>query len=154
MEEKKVFRSRISVLLIGFVLVSLIPCSIPMLINKMYPSLYILGGTFVFIVFIFTRTRYIISDGKLYVKIGIIPFGSVAISKIVSMERSYNPLSSPACSLKRLRIDIEKEAKFPYLLISPVREQEFIEELKAVNPDISVHVPDDKGRWRVQDWDI
>jgi hypothetical protein len=70
------------------------------------------------------------------------------------VERSYNPLSSPAASLKRLRIGLGGKAKFPYMLISPVKEQEFIEELKAVNPDIYVRVPDKKGIWRVHDWDI
>lgn len=84
--------------------------------------------------------------------------GNVRISDIISVKRSYNPLSAPACSLKRLRIDLRKQAKFPllspYLLLSPVREQEFIKELKSVNPDIYVCVPYKKGIWRVQDWDI
>ena len=84
----------------------------------------------------------------------MLPSGSVEIKNIKSVERSYNPLSSPAASLKRLRIDLRGKAKFPYMLISPVREQEFIEELKAVNPDIYVRVPDKKGIWRIQDWDI
>ena len=82
------------------------------------------------------------------------PSGSVEIKNIISVERSYNPLSSPAASLKRLRIGIGGKARVSYMLISPVREQEFIEELKAVNPDIDVRVPDKKEIWRVQDWDI
>ncbi|MDR0364732.1 MAG: PH domain-containing protein [Bacteroidales bacterium] len=53
-----------------------------------------------------------------------------------------------------MRIGLGGKAKFPYMLISPVKEQEFIEELKAVNPDIYVRVPDKKGIWRVHDWDI
>jgi hypothetical protein len=39
-------------------------------------------------------------------------------------------------------------------LISPVKEQEFINELKAINPDIDVNVPDKKKLWRIWDWDI
>jgi hypothetical protein len=39
-------------------------------------------------------------------------------------------------------------------LISPAREQEFIEALKTVNPDIYVEVSDRKGVWRIWDWDI
>lgn len=84
----------------------------------------------------------------------MIPMGSVNISDIISTERSYNPLSSPAASLKRLHIRFWNGAKQPYMLISPVREKEFIEELIAVNPDIYIHIPDKKGRWRIQDWDI
>jgi len=152
MKTKKRFRSRISVLLLGFVLAVFIPCAILMPI----PGLYTMGGTFIFLVFLLSGIRYTIFEDNLYVKGWIIPFGIVKISDIISIERSYCLLSSPALSLKRLRLDIRKTRTFPYMwmLISPVREQEFINELKAINPDIQVHVPDKKGMWRVQDWDI
>jgi len=153
-KEKKVFRSRISVLFLIFVLAVFIPSSIPMIKHMILPGLYTLGGTLVFIVFMFSGMRYVISGDKLYMKIWIIPSGSVKIADIVSIERSYNPLSSPAASLKRLRLGLGERAKFPYTLISPVKEQEFIEELKAINPDIYVRVPVKKGMWRIQDWDI
>jgi len=151
---KRVYRSRISVLIICFILVIFIPCSIPMIKYMIISGLYVLGGSFLFIVFLFCGMRYIISGNKLYFKIWIIPNGSVRITDIVSIERSYNPLSSPAASLKRLRINLGGEAKFPYMLISPVKEQEFIEELLAVNPDIYINVPVKKGMWRFWDWDI
>ena len=151
---KKVFRSRISVLLLGFILAIFVPCTIPMIKHMIIPGLWIMGGTFAFMVFLFGGMRYFISGDKLYIKIWMFPSGSVEIKNITSVERSYNPLSSPAASLKRLRIGIGGKAKFPYMLISPVREQEFIKELKAVNPDIYVRVHDKKGIWRIQDWDI
>lgn len=154
MEDQKVFRSRISVLLLGFTLVIFIPCTIPMIKHMTIPGLFIMGGSFLFIVILFTGMRYIISGDKLFVKIGNIPCGSVKITNIISVERSYNPLSSPAASLKRLSISLGGKAKFPYMLISPVREKEFIEELKILNPNIFVRIPDKKGIWRVQDWDI
>ncbi len=154
MEDQKVFRSRISVLLLGFTLAIFIPCTIPMIKHMIIPGLFIMGGSFLFIVILFTGMRYIISGDKLFVKIGNIPCGSVKITNIISVERSYNPLSSPAASLKRLGISLGGKAKFPYMLISPVREKEFIEELKMLNPNIFVRVPDKKGIWRVQDWDI
>ena len=151
---KKVFRSRQSVLLIAFILAIFIPCTIPMIKHMIIPGLLIMGGTFLFMLFLFVGMRYIISGDKLFVKIWTIPSGSVKIADIISVERSYNPLSSPAASLKRLRIGLGKKAKFPYMLISPVREQEFIEALKAINPDIYINVPAKKGIWRIQDWDI
>lgn len=154
MEDQKVFRSRISVLLLGFTLAIFIPCTIPMIKHMIIPGLFIMGGSFLFIVILFTGMRYIISGDKLFVKIGNIPCGSVKITNIISVERSYNPLSSPAASLKRLSISLGGKAKFPYMLISPVREKEFIEELKILNPNIFVRIPDKKGIWRVQDWDI
>jgi predicted ABC-type sugar transport system permease subunit len=151
---KKVFRSRISVLLLGFLLAIFIPTTIPIIKDMIISGLFIVGGTLLFIVLLFSGMRYIISDNKLYVKIGIIPYGSVKIANIVSIERSYNLLSSPAASLKRLRLGIGRGATFSYMLISPVREQEFIDNLKAINPTINVNVSVKKGVCRIQDWDI
>ena len=148
---KKVFRSRISVLLLGFLLAVFIIVSIPIIKYMIFSGLLIMGGTLLFIVLLFSGMRYIISGDKLYVKIWIIPIGSVKIADIVSIERSYNLLSSPASSLKRLRLGIRNGA---YMLISPVREQEFIETLKTINPNIHVNIPVKKGAWRIQDWDI
>jgi len=153
--EKKVFRSRISVILAGFMLAILIPfCIMPMIKYPFNPGFYLVGGILMLVVFIFGGMRYVISDDKLYLKIWIITGGSVKISDIIAVERSYNILSSPAASLKRLQLVFGKGAKFPTALISPVREQEFIEELRMVNPNIFVRVPVKKGIWRIWDWDI
>ena len=150
MENKKTFRSRISVLVIIFILAIFVPISIPMIKYMIIPGLLIMGISFLFIVFIFGAMRYHISMGNLYIS----SVGNVRILDILSIKRSYNPLGAPASSLKRLRIDFRKGTKYPYLLISPVREQEFIETLKAINPDIEVNVSDKKGIWRIWDWDI
>ena len=145
---EKAFRSRISVLLLCSLLALLIPCA-------MITGLWILiCGMFVFIVFLFSGIRYLIFEDKLYIKLLMLSIGNVKIKNIISVERSYNPISSPAASLKRLRISLGGKEKFRYMLISPVRESKFIEELTAVNPDIYVRVPNKKGIWRVQDWDI
>ena len=150
LEVKKVFRSRISVLLLGFLMMVFIPSIILIIRDMITSSLFIVGGTLLFIVLLFSGMRYIISDNKLYVKIWMIPFGSAKIADIVSVKRSYNLLSSPAASLKRLKLG----SKSGTMLISPVREQEFIDSLKAINPNIKVNVPIKKGIWRIQDWDI
>ena len=149
---KKVFRSRISVLFSVLVFVPLISVSIPMFLHKIYIGMFILGGCFLFIILLFTGMRYIISDNKLYLKMWFIQHGIVNIANIVSVKRSYNPLSSPAASLKRLRIMFANNS-FGWL-ISPVKEKEFIKALKAVNPDIKVNIPDKKGVWRIWDWDL
>lgn len=148
MKKKKVFRSRISVLVCVFIF---IPLFIHFLKTEMYQDLYIVSGVFLFCAFIFLGMRYIIMEDKLYLKICFIPCGSVKIADIISMERSYNLVSSPAASLKRLQINF---IKGQFWLISPVREEEFIKELKAVNPRIFNNVSNKKGIWRIQDWDI
>lgn len=152
---RKIFRSRVSVLLIIFLLVIFIPVTIPLIKDKVILSgLLIIGGTILFIILLFSGMRYVISGNILYVKIWMIPYSSVSISNIVSIERSYNLLSSPAASLKRLRLVIRRGDTLSSILISPVREQEFIEGLKAINPDINTNIPVKKGIWRIQDWDI
>ncbi|MDR2145393.1 MAG: PH domain-containing protein [Tannerella sp.] len=153
-ERNKKYRSRISVFLLGIILAAFISATIQVFKDMIIRDLWILGGVFAFIVFLFSGTRYYISDGRLYIKICMIPSGTVEIKDIESVERSYNPLSSPAASLKRLSIRLGGKSKYPFMLISPVREKEFLEELKAINPDIDVSVPDKKGSWRIQDWDI
>ena len=139
LEVKKVFRSRLSVLLLCLILAALIPIA---LIPMHIPGLLIVGGMFLLTGLLLGGMNYVILEGKLHMGICGISLGSINIADIVSVERSYNPLSSPASSLKRLLIRSRKGAKHPFLLISPVREQE---ELKAINPDISVNVPVKKG---------
>jgi len=160
---RKVFRSRISVLIIGILLAVLIPCTILMIKYMIIPGLYIMGGTIVFIVFSLTGFRYVISGDKLYLKVWFISMGSANIAHIISVERTYNPISSPAASLKKLCISFKRGVKYsnwltwqsaPNWLVSPVREQEFAEELKSINPDIYVRISDKKEIWRIQDWDI
>lgn len=104
--------------------------------------------------FLLTGMRYILSGSELSLKIWFIPGWRVNIADIRSVERSYNPLSSPAASFKRLRISLKGNANYSYLLISPVREPEFVDALRAINPDIQVYVPEKKGIWRIWDWDI
>ncbi|MDD3914856.1 MAG: PH domain-containing protein [Bacteroidales bacterium] len=151
---KKVYRSRISVLLVGFILAVLIPAVVPMVKHSITSGLVTIGGVFVFILLLLSGIRYIICNNKIYIKVWMFSCGSIEISNISSVKRSYNPLSSPAASLKRLRIYLIGGSVFSYILISPVREQEFIQELKSLNPNIVINVPDKKGLWRIQDWDI
>ena len=72
---------------------------------------------------------------------------------------SYSIGKAFAASVKRLRIHFKKEYfwYFPtliYPLISPVREQEFLETLKTINPNIQIRINDKKDWWRIWDWDI
>ena len=75
---------------------------------------------------------------------------TINIMEIYSVKRSYNPLSSPASSLKRLKLSLNKD----FALISPAKEEKFINELSNRNPDIKVFVPKKNELIRVWDWDI
>ena len=159
----RIFRSRISVLLISIFFAIFIPITAAVIKNVTIQGLCIVGGTFLMILFSYTGYRYIISGNKLYLKIWFISMGSADIADIISIERTYNPIASPAASLKRLCLRFKKGSKYsnwltwqsaPNWLLSPVRENEFIEKLKAINPDIYVHILPKTGKWRIGDWDI
>ena len=149
----KTFRSRISILMTGLILAAMFYPIITTFLHRGYYGFYTLGGVSLFIL-IFCGIRYIISGEKLYLKMWFIPNGSANIKDIVSIERSYNILSAPAISLKRLSIRFKKGSPNIWWLISPVREKEFIDMLKTVNPNIEVNIPEKKEIWRFWDWDI
>jgi len=150
--KRKVFRSRISILLTAFTLTLLISALIQKFQEGIYTEVYMFSGVILFVVLLFAGMRYVISGDKLFVKIfWFIPSGSAKITDIAEVKRSYNPLSSPAGSMKRLQITFVSGRVW---LISPAREKEFIEELKAVNPRTSTNVHDKKGIWRILNWDI
>ncbi|MCL1933299.1 MAG: PH domain-containing protein [Candidatus Azobacteroides sp.] len=138
---RKVFRSRISVLLTGIILPATIPPLIQMIHDAFEGLFYIMAGILIFVILVFTKIYYVISDDKLYTKVWIFSYGSIDIADIVSVERSYNLTSAPAASLKRLCIRFRKGMEYREWLISPDREEEFIETQKIVNPYIYVNIP-------------
>ena len=156
--EKKVFRTRVSVLLIAIIILL---CGVLPTFAMMFrlgqfnvsAGLAILG-VFVFILFLMYGIRYELTDSHLRIKIWSITYVKIPLSAILSVKRSYNPLSAPAFSMKRLCIRTVKGYKWPYALISPVREKEFLELLLAANPDIIVCVNDKKAWYRIWDLDI
>ncbi|MGL5681819.1 MAG: PH domain-containing protein [Marinifilaceae bacterium] len=151
---KSVYRTRISVLLtlviLGIfgiiVLLDGKPINIPMLCT--------LGIIFLITMLFLSGTRYVIADNNLHIKLWFLSMGTVNLQEIGLVKRSYNPLSSPASSLKRLALYKYGHGNFPYALISPIREDEFLKELKRINPKISIHVPQSGGVLRIWDWDI
>ena len=154
--ERKVYRSRISVaLIIIFVAMFSLPL-IPMIRsgNIFNSASYSFVGIPALIVFIMTGIRYTITDKQLIISTWGTCKMSFMLSQILSVERSYNMLSSPAVSLKRLGIRFKKGSKYPWILISPVREQEFLDTLIKYNPDIYVRVENNTGWWRFWDWDV
>ena len=112
----------------------------------------------------FRSMYYVLTDKEIqiYYLWGIIskpPFGKIDISAIISVERSYISAYVTAMSLKKLQFRFKNGYKgyCPWgydLKISPVREREFLEMLKTINPDIQINVTDKKGWWRFLDWDF
>ena len=174
--EGNVFKSRVSVLLMGFVLAIF---ALPFVLSisrgdfksssfyvfynssAFYVAVVIYTLTLAFVFYIIFGMSYELTEKHLNFKMWGDTDFKIPLSAIVSVERSYNPLSCPAASLKRLKIRFKEGYKVPnivpYALASPVCEQEFLETLKKYNPDIYIRVNDKKGWHRIYrfwDWDI
>jgi len=148
------YRSRVSVVILVFIIAAISPAFVisggPTELTEAVIGYGILGVSILLVAFLLFSMAYEISDQFLTVRIGPIHLAKVRIESIELVERTYNPFSSPASSLKRLYI----KAKGKDLIISPVREDEFIQQLKVRNPKIKVNVNDPDGWWRIWDWDI
>ncbi|SNS58182.1 PH domain-containing protein [Ekhidna lutea] len=80
--------------------------------------------------------QYKIKDDTLLILIGPIAMYKIPISKIESINRSFNPLSSPAVSLKRLKVKFQGG----WVLISPKKEEEFVSHLVSINSSIFINL--------------
>ncbi len=148
------YRSRISIFLTLLIVALLIPSILPALKSDAFVAIAVSSLAPIFIIFCFASTKYIIIDEKLIVKTLGIKMADINIANIRSIERSYNPLSSPAGSLKRLKVSFYSKGHKQLILISPVREQEFIEQLRCINPNITTRIKDKRGVLRFWDWDF
>ena len=148
------FRSRVSVLLLLVIVVSVMPIIfLEETITepaKAVVAYGIVGLVMTLILLMLFVTSYEITEDLLIIKVGPIPYAKIKLNEISLVERSYNPLSAPASSLKRLYI----KAKHQDILISPVDEQEFIRLLKTRNPNITINISYKDDWWRIWDWDI
>lgn len=89
-----------------------------------------------FMVSIYFRTYYSIHPvNGLTVICGPFYKKTFDIKALKSIKSTSNPLSSPALSLKRLELRFQNRET---VMISPVNQEEFIAELKRINPQIEV----------------
>ena len=158
----KTFRSRVSVL---FIIVVGAVLYLMWFADGLTIKPVSIGTIIILAVFTQFTMHYVLDDKEIHIHYmwGLFgkPFCKFHISAITSVERSYNPFNAMAASLKRLHIRFKKGYKWDFSLffhilpmISPVREKEFLEILKSINPDIQINVTDKKGWWRFWDWDF
>ena len=84
-------------------------------------------------IWLLKTTRYTLDDDELLVQSG--PFTwHVPLREIRGVRPTHNPLSSPALSLDRLRIEYGRRA----IMISPKDKARFLEELQRRMPTTSV----------------
>ena len=88
----------------------------------------------VFFLYLNFSTNYTLTDqGTLKIRCGIFYYKEIDISKIKSIVKSNNLISSPAPSLDRIELAY---GKFDLIIISPKNQEVFAEELTRINPKI------------------
>ncbi len=131
----KSYRSKIDTWLI--VLLTIV-FGIPILnaiYNQIWALLLIFLPIVLLIIYMFSTLRYCIEGDFLIIKFGFYTHSKININEIKSIEKSNNPLNSPASSLDRLSI---KYNKYDEVLVSPKEKQDFINDLLNVNAGIVV----------------
>ncbi|MBP0611496.1 PH domain-containing protein [Chryseobacterium sp. cx-311] len=94
-----------------------------------------LAAVSLLIAFILSGIRYSVSPENLIVHTSHFTRTEIPISAIRKIRETNNPLSSPAGSMDRIEIFYNK---FDSIIISPVRTEEFLKNLLAINPKIEV----------------
>lgn len=80
--------------------------------------------------------NYEITASTLEIRSGILIHYRIPLSSIVRVSPTRNPLSSPAWSLDRLRVDYLKNGKVRAILISPKDKEGFLGQLVKMAPDL------------------
>lgn len=100
-------------------------------------TVILLAATALILSFLF-RTYYQIEGNTLKIICGFMFKQEVEIKRIRKIEKTNNPISSPALSVRN-RIEIYYD-KYDSVIISPERQAEFIQKLKLINKNISTNL--------------
>lgn len=137
MENNRLYKSKVDLWLILIVIVAgvfLIGASIQTLFSEglSHPGTLTLLASSLFYIAVMLGlafpVTYEITQSELIIRSGLIR-NRIDLSSIESVKPSRNPLSAPAWSLDRLRIDYHRKGKLTFLLISPEDRAAFLNEL-------------------------
>lgn len=81
------------------------------------------------------HTDYTIGDGKLYIRCGVLFRMTLPVNRIEEITHKSTILSSPALSARRIGL---RYGRRNWVYISPRDQEDFIAELRAINPEIKV----------------
>jgi hypothetical protein len=132
MDEGISFNSKIDMWLLVVLLLAVAVCLLPALqfigaggaLRLVAIPLFLVAA---FVLWLLVSTRYLLLQKEIRIRSG--PFKWVVpINEITAVTPTRNPLSSPALSLDRIRIDYGKGRS---IMISPEPRQEFLRQLQA-----------------------
>lgn len=129
------YHSKIGRGILIFLIISLGGPSILLIYQKAWLGVAIISCVGIFIAYIFSSTKYTISDQVLKIESGFLVNISIRVDSIKRISKSRNFISSPANSLDRLEI---KYNLYDTVLISPKNKIAFIQQLKEINQNIEL----------------
>jgi Bacterial PH domain len=129
----KVYKSKISsgLLIFSYSIIGI--DVLVMIILKNWIAISILLLLSLFIIHIFRNTWYKIDGDSLHIRSGFIYRSTIKIPQVIRISSTRSFFSAPALSLDRLEILYNK---FDSVVISPEHQEEFVRELKNINPNI------------------
>lgn len=132
------YRSDVSSGLVTLIVLVLLPCYALMIYLALWIGLALLIIFTALIADTFVNTRYTIDETTLWVQSGLFFHSRYDINRITEIAKTTSWESAPACSMNRIRL---RFAKRQTLILSPQRQQAFIDHLLCINPRISVKPP-------------
>ena len=81
------------------------------------------------------HTDYRINGDKLHIRCGILYRMDLPIGKITEITHKSTILSSPALSAKRIGLRYDRNN---WVYISPENQEDFISDIKSINPEINI----------------
>lgn len=112
-----------------FLLVKPPPGASPAILAPIAIGMFLMAAFMAWILF---STRYMITDRDLLVRSAFIRW-RIPLDQIIEVFPTHNPLSSPALSLDRLRVNYERpNRKTTFIMISPKAKDQFLDDLAEV----------------------
>jgi len=130
-----VYKSKISASLIILITLPIFCLVAISFYYRIWDPLIVATPIGLFIWYLYRTTYYTIEGNKLNVKSGFLLNIDIDIDKIRSVAETDSILSAPAMSLDRIEVFYNK---YDSVIISPPDKVQFIADLQAINPNITM----------------
>ena len=127
------YKSKIGWVLVSFLIVVFIGCSILMLLDDSWPGILFIIPGFALVAYTLATTYYIIQDETLKVKSGLFYNKTFQIQSFRKIIKTNSAITAPAASNDRIEIFFNG---YDSVVVSPKDKDIFIDHLKSINPAI------------------
>ena len=132
-----VYPSRVSISILIFIFLMNVYTGYQVYLSGEIVPLIISAVIFLFVLAVFLTIRYYIDPETKTLKIKVcgLPSGTIDLTQVKEIRKSHSIFSAPAASLSRICLDIKGG---PDVLLSPRYQQDFLEEVRKINPDVKI----------------